>query len=41
VESIYDRYHYTPQMRKAIDAFEEHLRSVLAKVEDRSKMLAA
>jgi len=41
VESIYDRYHYMPQMRKAAEAFEEHLRSLLAKTDDRSNMLAA
>jgi len=41
VESIYDRYHYMPQMQKAVEAFEEHLRSLLAKTDDRSSMLAA
>jgi hypothetical protein len=41
VESIYDRYHYMPQMRKAAEAFEEHLRSLLAKTDDRSNKLAA
>lgn len=41
VESIYDRYHYMPQMRKAVGAFEEHLGSLLAKTDDRSSMPAA
>jgi hypothetical protein len=38
---IYDRWHYIPQMQKAVEAFEEHCRSLLKKAEDRSNMLAA
>jgi hypothetical protein len=38
--AIYDRWHYIPQMQKAVEAFEEHFRSLLKKA-DRSNMLAA
>jgi integrase len=29
VEEIYDRWHYLPQMRQAVEAFERHFRSLL------------
>lgn len=41
VESIYDRYHYMPQMQKAVEAFEEYLRSLLKKADTSSSLLAA
>ena len=41
VESIYDRYHYMPQMRKAVEAFDEHFRVLLKKADGRSNLLAA
>jgi integrase len=31
VEAIYDRWHYLPQMRQAVLAFEEHLQTLLAR----------
>jgi integrase len=41
VEAIYDRWHYIPQMQKAIEAFEDHFRALLSKADGRSNMLAA
>jgi hypothetical protein len=41
VEEIYDRWHYIPQMQKAVEAFEEHFRSLLKKADSRSNMFAA
>ena len=41
VEAIYDRWHYIPQMEKAVEAFEEHFRSLLKKADISSNMLAA
>jgi integrase len=41
VEAIYDRWHYIPQMQKAVEAFEEHFKSLLKKADGRSDMLAA
>ena len=29
VEAIYDRWHYLPQMRQAVLAFEEHFKSLV------------
>jgi hypothetical protein len=29
VEAIYDRWHYLPQMRDAVEAFERHFKSLL------------
>jgi hypothetical protein len=31
VEAIYDRWHYILQMEKAVEAFEQHFRSLLKK----------
>jgi integrase len=31
VEAIYDRWHYLPQMREAVEAFERHFKSLLSR----------